>query len=37
MAKLVEIALKVVYPLGPVERLFWIADVPIRRNLMLGK
>ena len=27
MAKLVEIALKVVYPLGPVERLFWIADV----------
>ena len=26
MAKLVEIALKVVYPLGPVERLFWIAD-----------
>jgi hypothetical protein len=26
-AKLVEIALKVVYPLGPVERLFWIADV----------
>ena len=27
MAKLVEIALEVVYPLGPVERLFWIADV----------
>lgn len=27
MAKVVEIALKVVYPLGPVERLFWIADV----------
>jgi hypothetical protein len=26
MAKLVEIALKVVYPLGPVEKLFWIAD-----------
>ena len=26
MAKLVEIALKVVYPVGPVERLFWIAD-----------
>ena len=26
MAKLVEVALRVVYPLGPAERLFWIAD-----------
>jgi hypothetical protein len=26
MAKLVEMALRVVYPLGPAERLFWIAD-----------
>jgi hypothetical protein len=26
MAKLVEVALGVIYPLGPAERLFWIAD-----------
>jgi hypothetical protein len=26
MAKLVEIALRVIYPVGPAGRLFWIAD-----------
>jgi hypothetical protein len=26
MAKLVEVALRVIYPVGPAGRLFWIAD-----------